>query len=155
MKLNACKDALEDELNNFKAVHENVTDLLVRLEYSDREQRRHDEYRSLNQAALECLADLKVRIKDQEIQRVELPSLRSSRTRRSASSVPSSSISSSKRAAIETVRIKAKLDTLKRRQEIEKRRDELKLQEKELERINEQEKLHRELSAAEAIQKIL
>lgn len=66
-----------------------------------------------------------------------------------------SSTSSSKRAAIETAKLKAKLDSLKRLQEIDRRRDELKQQEKELERLNEEEKLHGELSAAEAIQKIL
>ena len=48
-----------------------------------------------------------------------------------------------------------KLDTLKTRQEIERWRDELKFQEKELERLDEQEELHGELSAAEAIHKIL
>ena len=53
------------------------------------------------------------------------------------------------------MKIKAKLDTLKRRQEIERRRGELKFQVKELERLDEQEELHGELSAAEAIQKIL
>ena len=59
------------------------------------------------------------------------------------------------RAAIETAKLKAKFDTLRRRQEIERRRDELKLQEKELKRLAEREELHGELSAAEAIQKIL
>ena len=48
-----------------------------------------------------------------------------------------------------------KLDTLKRRQEIDRQREDLKRQEKELERLNEQEELNGELSAAEAIQKIL
>jgi len=52
------------------------------------------------------LADVKVRLKDQEIERVELLSQR---------------------------KLKAKLDTLKGRQEIDRRRDGLKLQEKELE----------------------
>lgn len=64
-------------------------------------------------------------------------------------------MSSSKHAAIETTKLKVKLDTLKRHQDINRRRDELKLQEKELEHLNEQEELHGELSAAEAIQKIL
>ena len=109
----------------------------------------------MNNAALECLADVKVRIKNQEIERVELLSQRSLCSKKSSPSVRSSSTSSSKRAAIETAKLKAKLDTLKRRQEIDRRGDELKLQEKELERLNEQEELHGELSAAEAIQKIL
>ena len=71
------------------------------------------------------------------------------------SSVRLSSTSSSKRAAIKTAKLKAKLDSLKRFQEIDRRRDELKQQQKELERLDEQEKLHGELSAAEAIKKIL
>jgi len=152
VKLNACKDGLEAELNNFKSVHENVTDLLIRLGLNEREQKEHDEYVVLNNAALECLADVKVRIKDQEIERVELLSQRSLRSKKSLPSFRSSSTSSSKRAAIETAKLKAKLDTLKRRQEIDRRRDELKLQ---LERLNKQEELHGDLSAAEAIQKIL
>ena len=155
VKLNACKDGLEAELNDCKTVHESVTDLLIRLKLAEREQRVHSEYVDLNNAALECLADVKVRIKDQEIERAELLSERSLRSRKSSSSVRSSSTSSSKRAAIETAKLKAKLDTLKRRQDIDRRRDELKLQEKELNRLNEQEELHGELSAAEAIQKIL
>ena len=92
-----------------------------------------------------------MRIKDQEIERVELLSQTSLRSRKSAPSQRSSS----KRATIETAKIKEKLDTLKNHQEIERRRDELKLQEKELERLDEQDELHGELSAAEAIQKIL
>ena len=79
----------------------------------------------VNDAALECLADIKVRIKDQELERVELFSQKSFHSKKSASSVRSSSTTSSKkRAAIETAKIKARLDTLNRRQEIERRRDE-------------------------------
>ena len=137
VKLNACKDGLEAELNDCKTVHESVTDLLIRLELAEREQRVHSEYVDLNNAALECLADVKVRIKDQEIERAELLSQRSLRSRKSSSSVRSSSTSSSKRAAIETSKLKAKLDTLRRRQDIDRRRDELNLQEKELNRLNE------------------
>lgn len=37
-----CRDTLEDELNNLKAACENVTNLLVRLEYNDWEQREQD-----------------------------------------------------------------------------------------------------------------
>lgn len=150
VKLNTFKDSLETDLNAFQAAQENVTDLLIRLELPHREQLIHDEFLGVNNAALECLADIKVRIQDQEMERAELISQKSLRSRKS-----SSSTTSSRRAAIETAKIKAKLDTLKRRQEIEKRRDELKFQEKELERLDEREELHGELSAAEAIQRIL
>ena len=149
------KDGLEAALNTFQTAHENVTDLLMRLELPGREQEKHDEFLEENNAALICLAEVKVKIKDQEMERVELISQKSLRSRRSASSIRSSSTTSSKGAAIETAKIKAKLNTLKRRQEIERRRDELKFQEKELERLDEQEELHGELSAAKAIQKIL
>ena len=155
VKLNACKDGLQAALDKFKTAHENLIDLLIRLGLNEREQREHDQYVGLNDAALECLADIKVRIKDQEIERVELLSQRSQHSKKPPSSVRSSSTSSSKRAAIETAKLKAKLDSLKRLQEIDRRRDELKQQQKELEHLDEREKLHGELSAAEAIQKIL
>ena len=115
VKLNAYKDGLEVDLNTLQAVHENVTDLLMRLGLPGREQEKHDEFLDVKNAALECLAQIKVNIKDQEMERVELISQRSLRSRRSASSVRSSSTTSSKRAAIETAKIKAKLNTLKRR----------------------------------------
>ena len=104
LKLNACKDGLEAELNNFKSVHESVTDRLIRLGLNDREQQEHDEHVVFNNAVLECLADVKVRIKDQEIERFELPSQRSLRSKKPSSSVRSSSTSSSKRAAVAKLR---------------------------------------------------
>ena len=113
VKLNTCKDGLEAELNNCKTVHESVTDLLIRLELTEREQRVHSEYVDLNNTALECMADVKVRIKDQEIERAKLLSQRSLRSRKSSPSVRSSSTSSSKCSAIETAKLKAKLDTLR------------------------------------------
>lgn len=131
-----------------------MIDLLIRLGLDEREQREHDQYVRLNDAALQCLADIKVGIKDQEIERVELLSQRSQHSKKPPSSVRSSSTSSSKRAAIETAKLKAKLDSLKRLQEIDRRQDELKQQQKELECLDEQEKLHGELSTAEANKKI-
>lgn len=150
VKLNAYKDGLEVDLNTLQATHENVTDLLMRLELPGRER----ETWQVPQRE-KCLAEIKVKIKDQEMERVELISWQSLPSRRSVLSIQSSSTTSSKRAAIETAKIKVKLDTLKRRQEIESRRDELKFQEKELQHLDEQEELHGELSTAKAIQKIL
>ena len=127
---------------------------MIRLKQNEREQKERDQYFDLSNAALECLADIKVKIKDLQIERVDLISQRSQGSKKSVS-VRSSSTSSSKRAAIETAKLKMKLDTLKRRQEIDRQREDLKRQEKELEHLNEQEELHGELSAAKAIQKIL
>ena len=63
-----------------------MTDLLIRLKLTKREQKIHEQYVDLNNAALECLADVKVKIKDQEIERAELLSQRSQRSRKSSSS---------------------------------------------------------------------
>jgi len=87
IKLNAYKDGLEAALNTFQTAHENVTDLLMRLELPGREQEKHDEFLEVNNAALECLAEVRVKIKDQEMERVELISQKSLRSRRSASSL--------------------------------------------------------------------
>lgn len=78
IKLNFLKDSLEADLNNFKTIHENVTDLLIRLEVVDTEQTTHNEYTITNNAAMECLAVLKANIKDLESERAELLSQRSS-----------------------------------------------------------------------------
>lgn len=101
VKLNVCKDGLEADLNTFQAAHENMTDLLIRLELPEREQEIHYKFQDVKNAALECLADIKVKMKDQEIDRCELISQKSLCSRKSAS-VRSSSTTSSKRAAIET-----------------------------------------------------
>ena len=94
VKLNACKDVLELHLNTFQAAHENLTDLLMRLEPPEKEQEKHDEFLDVNNAVLECLAEIQVRIKDQEMKRVELISQKSLRSRKPASPVRSSSTTS-------------------------------------------------------------
>ena len=58
------KDFIKLSLNNFKTIHKNVTDLLLRLELVDTEQTTHDEYTITNDAAMECLADVKANIKE-------------------------------------------------------------------------------------------
>lgn len=72
-----------------------------------------------------CLADVKVRIKDQDIERAELLSQRSVQSRKSVSYFQSSSHSSStstlKHAAVETAKLRVKLDMLKRCQEKDRR----------------------------------
>ena len=87
VKLNAYKDGLEVDLNTFQAAHKNVTDLLMRLRLPGREQEKHDEFLEVKNAALECLAEIKVKIKDQEMERVELISQRSLRSAASIRSI--------------------------------------------------------------------
>ena len=71
--------------SSLKASHENVTDLLIRLELPEREQEIHYEFHDVKNAALECLAHIKVNLNDQEIDGDELIS-QSLRFRKSASS---------------------------------------------------------------------
>ena len=52
VKLNVNKDGLEADLNTFQAAHENVTDLLIRLELPEREQEIHDEFLNMNNVVL-------------------------------------------------------------------------------------------------------
>ena len=66
------KDGLEAALNTFQTAHENVTDLLMRLELPGREQEKHDEFLEENNAALICLAEVKVKIKDQELSLIHI-----------------------------------------------------------------------------------
>ena len=83
-KLNACRDSLEVDLNTFQAADENVTDLLMRLELPEMEREKHDGFLDVNNTAFdrECLAEIKVRMKDQEMERVELISQKSLRSRK-------------------------------------------------------------------------
>ena len=157
IKLNFLKDGLEADLNNFKTIHEKVTDLLIRLGLVDTEQTMHDEYTITNNAVMECLADLKANIKDLELERAELLSQRSSRSKKSYSNKSgcTSSTTSSKFAAIEAAKLEQRMIGLQKRQEIERRRDELQIQQRELERIGERERLEEELLTAKSVQKIL
>lgn len=71
-KQNACKDSLEGDLNTFQAEHESVTDLFIRLELWEREQEIHDKFLGMNNVAFECSAYIRIRIKKQEMERVQL-----------------------------------------------------------------------------------
>ena len=82
-----------------------------------------------------------------------LESKRSQKTRSSAKS--RSSTSSAKRAAIETATLKADLESMKRKQEIERKHEDLRRQENELRRLSEHEELLAELKGSEEVEKIL
>lgn len=134
-KLMAGKDGLEADINSFKSLHEDVIDLLIKLDLDENQEKETADYTALFNACLECLADVRTRIKDQELERAELLSQRSSRFKKSLASArtTSTSSSSSKRAAIEVATLKVKMESLQRRQEIDRRQDELRRQQRELE----------------------
>ena len=104
VKLTAGQDGLEAEMKTFKTLHENVIDLLIKLDLKESQQTEIEDYTSLYDAYLECLADVKMRIKDQEMECAELLSHRSSRSKKSLSSARTSSTSSSKPRVRQTPR---------------------------------------------------
>ena len=143
VKLTAGKDGLEMELDNLKSLQAEVMHIL--LENADKKLLSEEE------------ENFGV-IKDKEHERVELLSRKSDRSSNVKSFVTRSSSMSPKRisaARAEAAALRAKLDSLTKLQNIQRKQDELTRQKEELERLEEQERLQGELSAAEAIHKIL
>ena len=137
--MTAGKDGLEMELDNLKSLQAEVMHIL--LENADKKLLSEEE------------ENFGV-IKDKEHERVELLSRKSDRSSNVKSFVTRSSSMSSKRISVARAEA-AKLDSLTKLQNIQRKQDELTRQKEELERLEEQERLQGELSAAEAIHKIL
>ena len=157
VKLTAGKDGLEMELETLRSLQEEVTNILLEIADEELQSEDADYFAVILNNSLECLADVKMRLKDKEQDRFELLSRKSDRSSTAKPSVSRSSSTSSKRAAARAsaAALRAKMDSLKRLQYIDRKQDELSQQQRELARLGEQEKLQGELSAAEAIQKIL
>ena len=79
VRLMAGKDGLESEIDALRSQHKEIEDKFIRLNLTEELQSDADEYERLINTCLESLADLKMRIKDQEMERMELISQRSSR----------------------------------------------------------------------------
>ena len=162
VKLVAGKDSLEVEMNDMKLAHEAVMEILHQLEDDESEQTQIQAHTVVSKTSFECLADVKMRIDDLKIERMELISQRSrsekSRSVKSASTrVHSlhSATSSAKQTAIEKATLKTKMESLKRKQALERQREELRRQESELMRAEEQEELLCEMKRAEEIERII
>ena len=156
--MTAGKDGLEMELDNLKSLQAEVIHIL--LENADEKllSEEGENFGVILNNVLECLADVRIRIKDKEHERVELLSRKSDRSSNVKSFVTRSSSMSPKRisaARAEAAALRAKLDSLTKLQNIQRKQDELTRQKEELEHLEEQERLQGELSAAEAIHKIL
>ena len=66
----AGKDGLEAEIDVLRGQHKEIEDLFIRLNLTEELDRDADEYEHLINTCLESLADLKMRIKDQEMERM-------------------------------------------------------------------------------------
>ena len=130
----------------------------VTLELHEDDTRDFNYFSSLSDLFVECVVDVKARIKMLEEERMELLTQRSHASiRTSASKILKNSqrTSSSMRAAAEAATLHAKMNSLKRHQELDRKQELLKKQQKELERLEEQERLQGELDAAEAKRDVL
>lgn len=147
VKLTATIDGLDFEMNRFRNLRDQQLDLLMTLG-DDEDKSDEEKFNDL----WECIADLKTKLKDLEIERAETVSHRSSRSSSSRTSNPPST---SKQALIEAATLKEKMKSLQRRQEFDRQQEELQRRQRELQRLEEQEQLRGALDAAETIKGIL
>ena len=97
--LTAGKDGLELSMTDLKLFHETVIELQMKLGDEDSLEIEYGNHARLLDAYLECLADVKTRINDKEIERAELISQRSSSSTRSKRSRVSRGSAASKHTA--------------------------------------------------------
>ena len=151
--LSAGLEGLQMKMNSFKSFHEAVHN--VTLELNEDDTGDFDCLSSLSNLFIECVADVKARIKMLEEERMELLTQRSHTSIRTSASKNSQRTSSSMRAAAEAAALHAKINSLKKQQELDRKQELLKSQQRELERLEEQERLQGELDAAEARREVL
>lgn len=154
--LTAGLEGLQMKMDSLKSLHETIANVTLELREDDTGD--FDYFSSMSDLFVDCVADVKARIKMLEEERVELLSQRSRssiRTDRTSTSKNSQRTSSSMRAAADAAALQVKMNSLKRQQEFDRKQELLKHQQRELERLEEQERLRGELEAAKARRDIL
>lgn len=151
--LSAGLEGLQMKMDSFKSFLEAVHN--VTLDLNEDDTGDFDCLSSLSNLFIECVADVKARIKMLEEERMELLTQRSHTSIRTSASKNSQRTSSSMRAAAEAAALHAKINSLKKQQELDRKQELLKSQQRELERLEEQERLQGELDAAEARREVL
>lgn len=119
--LTAGLERLQMNMDELKFVHEKTLDLTLQLHEDDTED--YDYFSAMSKAFVECAADAKTRINMLEQERMETLSQRSHGTIRTSASKASQLTSSSKRAAADAAALKAKMNSLKRQQELERKQE--------------------------------
>ena len=139
------------KMDSLKSLHETVAN--VTLELCEDDTGDFHYFSSMSDLFVDCVTDVKARIKMLEEERVELLSQRSHssiRTDQTSTSKNSQRTSSSMRAAADAAALQVKMNSLKRQQQLDRKQELLKHQQRELERLEEQERLQGEQEAAKA-----
>ena len=135
-------ECLQMKMDSLKSLHETIVNVTLELHEDDTGD--FDYFSLLSDLFVDCVADVKERIKMLEEERAELLSQRSRssiRTGRTSTSKNSQRTSSSMRAAAEAAALQVKMNSLKRQQELDRKQELLKHQQRELGRLEEQERL--------------
>ena len=148
--LSAGLEGLQMKMESLKSLHETTVNVTQDLHEDDTGD--FDYFSSMSDLFVECVADVKSRIKMLEDERMETLTQRSHASTRSKNTQRTSS---SMRAAAEAAALQAKMNSLKKQQELERKQELLKREQRELERLEEQERLQGELDAAEARRSVL
>ena len=153
VKLTASKDGLNMDMDNLKRLHNEISDLLMLNSDNEFPNGGHEYFDRICNNYLDCCADVKTKINDLTQERFEMLTQRShkSSTKSSISKLSKFSSMSSRQAAANAAGLKQRMTSLIRQQELERKKEELQLLQRELERQGEQERLQGEINAVVAI----
>ena len=153
VKLTASKDGLNMDMDNLKRLHNEISDLLMLNSDNEFPNEDHEYFDRICNNYLYCCADVKTKINDLTQERFEMLTQRShkSSTKSSISKLSKVSSMSSRQAAANAAGLKQRMTSLIRQQELERKKEELQLLQRELERQGEQERLQGENNAVVAI----
>ncbi|CAB3983333.1 RNA-directed DNA polymerase from transposon X-element, partial [Paramuricea clavata] len=153
VKLTASKDGLNMDMDNLKRFHNEISDLLMLNSDNEFPNEDHEYFDRICDNYLDCCADVKTKINDLTQERFEMLTQRShkSSTKSSISKLSKVSSISSRQAAANAAGLKQRMTSLIRQQELKRKKEELQLLQRELERQGEQERLQGEINAVVAI----
>ncbi|CAB3992278.1 Hypothetical predicted protein, partial [Paramuricea clavata] len=153
VKLTASKDGSNMDMDNLKRFHNEISDLLMLNSDNEFPNEDHEYFDRICDNYLDCCADVKTKINDLTQERFEMLTQRShkSSTKSSISKLSKVSSISSRQAAANAAGLKQRMTSLIRQQELERKKEELQLLQRELERQGEQERLQGEINAVVAI----
>ena len=153
VKLTASKDGLNMDMDNLKRLHNEISDLSMLNSDDEFPNEDHEYFYRICNNYLDCCADVKTKINDLTQERFEMLTQRShkSSAKSSISKLSKVSSMSSRQAAANAAGLKQRMTSLIRQQELERKKEELQLLQRELERQGEQERLQGEINAVVAI----
>ena len=153
VKLTASKDGLNMDVDNLKRLHNEISDLSMLNSDDEFPNEDHEYFDRICNHYLDCCADVKTKINDLTQERFEMLTQRShkSSAKSSISKLSKVSSKSSRQAAANAAGLKQRMTSLIRQQELERKKEELQLLQRELERQGEQERLQGEINAVVAI----